>query len=61
MSVLSIDRVDIEERLRDHLDREPTAEEVDEACHWVQKDFDYTHVFETIENILAYQSSQPES
>ena len=58
--ILSITRGDIEEALEGYfeclgLDREPTQEEIDHACHWVAKDFDYTHVFDSIDSILWFR------
>jgi hypothetical protein len=58
--ILSITRGDVEGSLKGNfevyeIDREPTQEEIDHACHWVRKDFDYTHVFDAIDSILSFR------
>jgi len=54
-NILTINRVDITEMLEDCLDRGATKDEIDIACQWVQKDFDYANVFEEVENIIGFR------
>ncbi len=53
--ILSIACGDVGEQLAGHIGREPTEAEIDEACHWVEKDFDHTPVFDSIDSIFAYR------
>lgn len=48
-------RGDIDEELERVLERESTPEELDEACHWVNKDMDCASFFERVRSILRFR------